>query len=110
MLDAEVLAAIQAFLADARKAMSIEQAYIFGSRARGDARPDSDVDVAIILPGVRGDLVKTQLVLSRMAFDALLKTGHLIRATPIWEDDWEHPERYTNPRFVENVRREGLPV
>jgi predicted nucleotidyltransferase len=29
---------------------SIEVAYLFGSRARGDARPDSDLDLAIALP------------------------------------------------------------
>ncbi len=31
----------------------IELAYLFGSRARGDARPDSDVDVAVLVDAGR---------------------------------------------------------
>ncbi|WP_414041199.1 nucleotidyltransferase family protein [Acidithiobacillus sp. M4-SHS-6] len=110
MLDTEVSAAIQAFLVKARRAMPIERAFIYGSRARGDARPDSDVDVAVILPGIRGDLIETQRTLSNTAFDVLLETGQLVSPTPIWEEDWEHPEHYTNPRFIKNVRRDGIPV
>ena len=29
---------------------AIRVAYFFGSRARGDARPDSDLDVAVMFP------------------------------------------------------------
>jgi len=30
--------------------------YLFGSRARGDARPDSDFDLLVVLPDEAGDL------------------------------------------------------
>lgn len=39
---------------------SVTSAYLFGSRAKGTARPDSDVDIALFLPGPglsRGELV-----------------------------------------------------
>ncbi len=24
------------------------------------------------------------------------------------EDEWEHPERFSNPALIENIRREGV--
>ena len=43
--DLKSLANVIAQWADQRPA--IEQVYIFGSRVRGDARPDSDLDIAV---------------------------------------------------------------
>ena len=33
----------------------IKSAYLFGSRARGDYRPDSDIDVAVVCSGLSRD-------------------------------------------------------
>ncbi len=44
-----------------------------------------------------------------IAFDVLLDTDVLISPLPIWEEEWAHPERYPNPRLLENIRREGVP-
>ena len=33
-----------------------------------------------------------------VAFDVLLETGIRIQPLPVWEDEWEHPESYSNPR------------
>jgi len=35
--------------ADALRAQGVERLFVFGSRARGDARPDSDLDVLVEL-------------------------------------------------------------
>lgn len=44
--------------------------YLFGSRARGTARPDSDVDVAVLLDGVAADdRLEVQLRLARLLAD-----------------------------------------
>ena len=43
-----------------------------------------------------------------IAFDVMLETGVLVEAIPLWEDEWEHPERFSNPALIENIRREGV--
>jgi predicted nucleotidyltransferase len=44
--DAALVSSLQSAL-EARS--EVREAYLFGSRARGDARPDSDVDVAVFV-------------------------------------------------------------
>ena len=55
--DDEIQAALRRFFAESPRGVAC--AYLFGSRARGTARPDSDVDVGVILaapapPGLAG--------------------------------------------------------
>ena len=45
-----------------------------------------------------------------IAFDVLLETSIYIQPLPIWEDEWAHPEKHSNPRLLENIQREGIPV
>jgi len=83
-----------------------EGAFLYGSRARGTHRTDSDVDIAIILKGPRGAFMDTSLVMADIAFDLLLETNLHIEPFPIWEAQWDHPETDSNPRLIENIRRE----
>lgn len=50
----------------------------------------------------------TSLELADIAFDVLLETTIYIAPLPIWEHEWEHPETHSNPRLLDNIRREGL--
>ena len=47
---ARAVRAVRAFLARVAPRHPLQAAWVFGSRARGDHRPDSDVDVALLLP------------------------------------------------------------
>ena len=85
-------------------------ALLFGSQARGSARPGSDTDVAVLLAGKPGDFVATKLAMDDVAYDLLLESGVRIQPLPIWEEEWAHPERYSNPRLLQNIAREGLPL
>jgi antitoxin ChpS len=85
-------------------------AFLFGSRARNEAHADSDVDIAVILRGKAGNFVQTKLALADVAYDVLLDTGVYIQPLPLWEEEWRAPERHRNPRLVENIRREGVPL
>jgi antitoxin ChpS len=72
------------------------------ARARGDQRPDSDLDLAVVLNGPRGDFIDTKLDMAGIAFDVLMETGVLVQPFPIWDGDLMHPERSTNPACSQN--------
>jgi uncharacterized protein len=102
-----VIGATREFIRRVSVAYSVKGAILFGSRARGTHRADSDVDLAVLMRGPRGKLMDTSLRMADIAFDVLLETSIYIQPLPIWEDDWEHPETHSNPRLLENIRREG---
>lgn len=84
------------------------RAILFCSHARGTARDDSDVDVAVILSDMPDGLIDTTLAMADVAFDVLLETGIDIQPVPVTEDDWNHPERHSNPWLVKAIHREGI--
>jgi predicted nucleotidyltransferase len=59
----------------------LERVVLFGSRARGDAREDSDYDVAVFLEDF-GTLSDELHPLATVTTDILLDTGAVISAKP----------------------------
>jgi uncharacterized protein len=59
----------------------IERVVLYGSRARGDAGPDSDYDVAVFLHGI-SNRVQEMYRLADLGTDILYDSGHLIHAMP----------------------------
>ena len=96
------------FLGKLRGSYDVAQAILFGSRARGDHRPDSDLDLAVVLNGRRGDFIDTKLEMAGIAFDVLMETGLLVQAFPMWDGDLAHPERFTNPTLIQNISENGI--
>ena len=86
----------------------LAEVILYGSRARQTHRPDSDADLAIILRGAHGKTFDAVRTLSGVAFDVMLETGILIQPAPIWEDEWQHPERFGNPEFIAAIQRDGI--
>ena len=107
-IDVQTLDAAQAFMEAVAARYDIMGAILFGSRARKSHRPDSDADIAVLLHGHRGRFLDTKLDLADIAYDVLLQTGVLIQPLPIWEDEWNHPENYSNPALLRNIEREGV--
>ena len=81
---------------------------VYGSRARGTHRPDSDADVAVLLSGEHQRFLATKLAMSDLAYDVLLETGINISPLPIWLDEWAHPDAYSNPALLKNIARDGV--
>jgi predicted nucleotidyltransferase len=85
------------------------QLVLFGSRSRGEARSDSDIDVAVVLrnlPDRRADRDR----LADLAYDAIVETSLDIQTVPVSLDEWEHPEHHTNPALIRAIKRDGVVV
>ena len=107
-LDEETGLAARAFMRRLEGRYSVRQAFLFGSRARGAHRPDSDADIAVVLTGARGDRTAAALDMAGIAFDVLMETGVLVEALPLWEDEMRSPELFSNPGLIESIAREGV--
>jgi predicted nucleotidyltransferase len=107
-IDAETALAARAFLLHVAGSYAVVASVLYGSRARGDHSPDSDADLAIVLKGGRGDRTAVALDMARTAFHVMMETGVMVEALPLWEEEYEHPELFRNPRLIETIRREGV--
>lgn len=78
---------------------------LYGSQARGDAEPGSDVDVLVVLRGPVNpgeEIARTGETIT----DLSLQFGEVVSC--VFMDE----ERFTNREgpFLRNIRREGIPV
>ena len=103
-----VAKAARMFLGRVDVAYAPVAALIYGSRARGDHRPDSDADLAVVLAGRQGDRSMVGRAFSGIAFDILMETGIRIHALPLWEADLRRPDLFSNPALIANIEREGV--
>jgi predicted nucleotidyltransferase len=106
-LDPDTESVVRTFLARLPADLRLEYAILYGSRARGEDRPDSDADLALILAEGEGDW---RLVgdLSDLAYDVFLERGILVQPVPISLRHWLNPERFPRPGFLRNVARDGI--
>jgi predicted nucleotidyltransferase len=106
-LDPDTESAVRTFLARLPAGLRLQYAILYGSRARGEDRPDSDADLALILAEGEADW---DLVgdLAELACDVYLERGILVQPVPISLRHWLDPERFPRPGFLRNVARDGI--
>ncbi len=79
---------------------------MYGSRARGDERPDSDWDI-LILTDYSVDLI-TERKFRNKLYDLELETGEPLSIFVYSKNDWQTKQRITP--FYENVTQEGVRI
>jgi predicted nucleotidyltransferase len=81
----------------------IERIVLFGSRARGDARPDSDYDVALFLTDLNDCWTEVRRVVDiQQAIRD--ETGADIHTTPIPAGSW----RNSASALMHEIRKDGI--
>jgi len=81
---------------------------VFGSRARGDNRDDSDIDLAIIFEDSDWDYWSRKFELLDMSWDAYIEANLDIEPWPVSKNVWDHPESHRNPRFIRAVQKDAI--
>jgi hypothetical protein len=75
------------------KRLRVHCVVLFGSRARGDADPDSDMDVLVVVDDLTGEL---EDYISECAWQAGFEHGIVLVPVVFSGDEWENgPERYS---------------
>ncbi len=80
----------------------LERVVLFGSRARGDHRPDSDYDIAVFIRKP-GDLWEELGTLAGITTDILVDTGAEVSAKPFAAGSYRETSL-----FMSELLRDGL--
>lgn len=103
-VDKKVLKKLKSLL---KGRISLHQLILFGSRARDDADPYSDMDVVVIVGGPADE--STGVLVSECAWEAGFEHGIVIVPVVFSLDEWENgPE--SDSLLVQAVKAEGIPL
>ena len=83
----------------------MRQIILYGSYARGDFHPDSDIDIMILLDLSDIDIKKYRHQLSDMTFD--FNMDYDVDIKPIAKSEEHYRKWVDNYPFYSNVNREG---
>ena len=78
---------------------------LYGSRARGDAGPESDYDLLVLVDGPVDWRLEDQI--RQCLCDLELETGAVVTINAYNRSDWRSPLYRAMP-FTQNVEREGI--
>jgi len=85
----------------------LEGVYLYGSYARGDYRPGSDVDVMILLKDYR-DYWEEQKSISQLASDVSLEYDLTVSCIFVKEMQWKNASN--EKPLIYNIHEEGMPA
>lgn len=107
--EAEVAQALARFARDLRRHYGerLQGVYLFGSRARGDHRPDSDVDVAVVLADGEWVPWAERWTLNRMAYEPGLDSGLFIQVWVFSASQWNDAGPRDATDLVHSAKRDA---
>ena len=105
MVEPAIVGVIQNYLAAVRHAgIRVSRAILYGSYARGDARPDSDVDILVIAPEFDDPYSKNRVDL---LWTLRAQTDSRIEPIAVGECQWREDDASV---IIEMARREGQEI
>lgn len=99
MVAQSAVEAVKAFSRIIRERFPVKRVILYGSFARGTQRPDSDIDVAVVLSTPPEDFLKAETELFRLCRDIDL------RLEPVIVDEEHDPSG-----FYQDILRHGMLV
>ena len=95
---------VQTFVTELRRGLGprVRQIILFGSRARGDAREESDYDMLVVVDQRTADLRHVILEIESGLMD---RYGVLVATTLRSEEEWQRTQLFPLAR---NIIREGV--
>ena len=104
MLKKQDKALVDSFAARVRESFPDAIIWVFGSRARGNARPDSDLDILIVLDKVTPQIDRT---IRDIAWEIGFENECLIATVLLEREEFEHGPM-SESTLVANVLHEGV--
>jgi predicted nucleotidyltransferase len=97
--------AIERFAQEIKSKLNIKKFILFGSRARGDSEPFSDIDLLVLTDRPRTRTDREQI--ADVSAEINVSYGVAISCLYFNEQEWENSDNI-NPLLKENVSREGI--
>ena len=81
----------------------LQNILLFGSEARGEAIPNSDIDIMVILDGPVHFMMEYRRIINSL-YDLILESGIIIDVTPVEKEKYEAGEF----ALYRNAQQEGV--
>ena len=94
----------------------VSRLILYGSHARDDFHPDSDVDLAVVLAGeppeenAGSEALRLTHALTDADVASFDETHILVAPVVLWESDLLRPEKHRRPSFYRNILADGIRI
>ena len=100
-LSPEITKKVKAYVDLLKRDIPVDSVYVFGSHAKGSARPESDIDVAIISPAFNGRSIENGSLLSMKLWESPYKNMDIIGYSPEYFESEDSP-------IIHEIKKHGV--